>query len=619
MNSYRTHACDELRLSDAGKQVTLCGWVDTVRDHGGVIFIDLRDRAGKTQVVFHPENNAELANNAENLRVESVIQVSGTVVARLKTDEVDATNPDLATGEIEVDASAMTVLNRAAVLPFQLDRNVANEDLRLKYRFLDLRRADMQRNMILRHRITKTMRDYLDEQGFLEIETPILSKSTPEGARDFLVPSRLTPGTFYALPQAPQQYKQLLMVAGMEKYFQVARCFRDEDLRADRQPEFTQIDIEASFITPEDIYAWIENMLKRVFKESVGRDIVTPFPRMTWKEAMDQYGSDKPERRFEMKITECSDIFANSEFRVFSGAIANGGVVKAINAKGFNPSVGQVDSLTQTAIEAGAKGLAYIKVRDVNDLKEWKSPITKRLSAGEVEALKERLNIESGDCIFFAAGDWEQSCTILGRVRLACGEFMELLKGNDEIDLFWVNRFPLFGWDAEEQRFCAIHHPFTRPVPEDVEKVLKGEISTDICAEAYDVIFNGNELGGGSIRIHEKELQDATFRALGLDDATIEEQFGHLLAAFSFGAPPHGGLALGLDRVVMLIGKCESIREVIAFPKNNRGADLMSESPAPAEPNQLRDVHIQVKLPEKLRLKLEAEKAAAVAAAAEQA
>lgn len=614
MNSYRTHTCDELRLTDAGKQVTLCGWVDTVRDHGGVIFIDLRDRAGKTQVVFHPENNAELANNAENLRVESVIQVSGTVVARLKTDEVDATNPDLATGEIEVDAAAMTVLNRAAVLPFQLDRNVANEDLRLKYRFLDLRRTEMQRNMILRHRITKTMRDYLDEQGFLEIETPILSKSTPEGARDFLVPSRLTPGTFYALPQAPQQYKQLLMVAGMEKYFQVARCFRDEDLRADRQPEFTQIDIEASFITPEDIYAWIENMLKRVFKESVGRDIVTPFPRMTWKDAMDQYGSDKPERRFEIKITECSDIFANSDFRVFSGAIANGGVVKAINAKGFNPSVGQIDSLTQTAIEAGAKGLAYIKVRDVNDLKEWKSPITKRLSATEVEALKERLNIESGDCIFFAAGEWEQSCTILGRVRLACGEFMELLKDNDEIDLFWVNRFPLFGWDAEEQRFCAIHHPFTRPVPEDVEKVLKGEISTDICAEAYDVIFNGNELGGGSIRIHEKELQDATFRALGLDDATIEEQFGHLLAAFSFGAPPHGGLALGLDRVVMLIGKCESIREVIAFPKNNRGADLMSESPAPAEPNQLRDVHIQVKLPEKLRLKLEAEKAAAEAA-----
>ena len=611
MNSYRTHTCDELRLADVDKMVTLVGWVDTVRDHGGVIFIDLRDRAGKTQVVFHPEIDAELAKQAESLRVESVIQVTGKVVGRLKTDEVDATNADLATGEIEVEVTGLNVLNRATVLPFQSDRNIANEDIRLKYRFLDLRRPNMQRNMILRHRITKTMRDYLDEQGFLEIETPILSKSTPEGARDFLVPSRLNPGAFYALPQAPQQYKQLLMVAGMEKYFQVARCFRDEDLRADRQPEFTQIDIEASFITPEDIYAWIENMLKRVFKESVGRDIVTPFPRMTWKDAMNQYGSDKPERRFEMKITECSDIFAKSDFRVFSSAVANGGVVKAINAKNFSPSVGQIDSLTQTALEAGAKGLAYIKVRDVNDRDGWKSPITKRLTDAEIEALKERLNIESGDCVFFAAGDWEQSCTILGRVRLACGEFMELLKDNTDVDLFWVTRFPLFAWDEEEQRFCAIHHPFTRPVPEDVEKVLKGEISTDLCAEAYDVIFNGNELGGGSIRIHEKDLQDATFRALGLDDATIEEQFGHLLSAFSFGAPPHGGLALGLDRVVMLISQSESIREVIAFPKNNRGADLMSESPAPAEPNQLRDIHIQVKLPEKLRMKLEAEKAAA--------
>ena len=613
MNSYRTHTCDELRPADVDKNVTLVGWVDTVRDHGGVIFIDLRDRAGKTQVVFHPEIDAELASLAEGLRVESVIQVSGKVVRRLKTEEVDATNPDLPTGEIEVEATAMQVLNRAAVLPFQLDRNIANEDIRLKYRFLDLRRPSMQRNMILRHRITKTMRDYLDEQGFLEIETPILSKSTPEGARDFLVPSRLSPGCFYALPQAPQQYKQLLMVAGMEKYFQVARCFRDEDLRADRQPEFTQIDIEASFITPEDVYTWIEDMLKRVFKESVGRDIVTPFPRMTWRDAMDQYGSDKPERRFEMKLTDCSDIFAKSDFRVFASAVAGGGVVKAINAKNFSPSVGQIDSLTQTALEAGAKGLAYIKVREVGNRDGWKSPITKRLTDAEIEALKERLNIEDGDCVFFAAGDWEQSCTILGRVRLACAEFMELLKGNTDVDLFWVTRFPLFGWDAEEERFCAIHHPFTRPVPEDVEKVLKGEISTELCAEAYDVIFNGNELGGGSIRIHEKELQDATFRALGLDDATIEEQFGHLLSAFSFGAPPHGGLALGLDRVVMLISESESIREVIAFPKNNRGADLMSESPAQAEPNQLRDVHIQVKLPEKLRLKMEAERAAAEA------
>ncbi len=611
MNSYRSHHCNELRTSHIGQNVTLAGWVDTVRDHGGVIFIDLRDREGVTQVVFRPEHHADLAAEAEALRVESVIQITGKVAARLKTAEIDATNPDLATGEIEVDADGLTVLNRAAVLPFQLDRNLSNEDMRLKYRFLDLRRAPMQRNMILRHRITKTMRDYLDEQGFLEIETPILSKSTPEGARDFLVPSRLSPGNFYALPQAPQQYKQLLMVAGMEKYFQVARCFRDEDLRADRQPEFTQIDLEASYVTAEDIYSWIEQLLKRVFKESVGRDIVTPFPRMTWKDAMDQYGSDKPERRFDMKLTDCSEVFAQSDFRVFSSAIAGGGVVKAINAKNFSPTVGQIDSLTQTAVEAGAKGLAYIKVRDVSDREGWKSPITKRLTDAEIAALTETLNIESGDCVFFAAGPWEEACNILGRVRLECASAMELLKDNTEVDLFWVNRFPLFGWDEEEQRFGAIHHPFTRPVPEDVEKVLKGEISTDICAEAYDVIMNGNELGGGSIRIHESDLQDATFRALGLDDETIAEQFGHLLSAFSFGAPPHGGLALGLDRVVMLIGGCESIREVIAFPKNNRGADLMSDSPAPAEPNQLRDIHVQVKLPEKLRLKLEAEKQAA--------
>lgn len=611
MNSYRTHNCDELRLSDVDKDVTLVGWVDTVRDHGGVIFIDLRDRAGKTQVVFHPEVSAELAHQAENLRVESVIQVKGKVVGRLKTAEVDATNPDLATGEIEVEVHEMQVLNRAAVLPFQLDRSNTNEDIRLKYRFLDLRRPAMQRNMVLRHRITKTMRDYLDEQGFLELETPILSKSTPEGARDYLVPSRVSPGKFYALPQSPQQYKQLLMVSGLEKYFQIARCFRDEDLRADRQPEFTQVDIEASFITPEDIYNWIEQMLKRVFKESVGRDIVTPFPRMTWHDAMNEYGSDKPERRFEMKITDCSDIFANSDFRVFSSAVAAGGVVKAINAKNFSPSVGQIDSLTQTALEAGAKGLAYIKVREVANRDGWKSPITKRMKDEEIEALKQRLNIEDGDCVFFAAGDWEESCTILGRVRLACADFMEILKDNHDVDLFWVTRFPMFAWDKEEGRYVAIHHPFTRPVPEDVEKVLKGEISTELCAEAYDVIFNGNELGGGSLRIHERDLQDATFRALGMDEATINERFGHLLSAFSFGAPPHGGLALGLDRVVMLIGECESIREVIPFPKNNRAVDLMCEAPDTVDDKQLREIHIQVKLPEKLRQKMEAEAAAA--------
>lgn len=598
MNSYRTHTCNELRPADIGRETTLIGWVDTLRDHGGVIFVDLRDRSGITQVVFHPEHDSALAQKAESLRSEDVIQITGKVVARLKTDEVDATNPDLATGEIEVEADALTLVNKADVLPFQLDRNISNEDIRLKYRFLDLRRPSMARNMQIRHRVTKTTRDYLDEHGFLEIETPVLSKSTPEGARDFLVPSRLAPGKFYALPQAPQQYKQLLMVAGMERYFQIARCFRDEDLRADRQPEFTQIDIEASFITPEDVFNWIEQLLQRVYKESIGRDIAIPFPRMTWKDAMDQYGSDKPERRFDMKLTDVSSIFEKSGFKVFANAVSSGGVVKAINAKGFaNASVGQIDSLTKTAVEAGAKGLAYIKVREDG----WKSPITKFLGEEELAALTKAMNIETGDLVLFAAGPWEQSCEILGRVRLECAAYQELLKDNDELDFFWVTRFPLFGWDEDEQRFCAIHHPFTRPVPEDVDKLLQGEISTDLCAEAYDVILNGTELGGGSIRIHERELQAAMFRALGISDEQAKEQFGHILGAFSFGAPPHGGLALGLDRLVMLICGADSIREVIAFPKNNRGSDLMSDSPAPVDATQLRDIHIQVKLPEKLK------------------
>ena len=598
MNSYRTHLCNELRSSDIGKTVKLIGWVDSVRDHGGVTFIDLRDRSGVTQVVFHPDKNEDVARASQLLRSEDMIQIEGGVIARLVTDTVDTTNADLPTGAIEVDASSLNVINKSEVLPFQLDRNISNEDIRLKYRYLDLRRPDMARNIQIRHRVTKAMRDFLDEHGFLEIETPILSKSTPEGARDFLVPSRLAPGKFYALPQAPQQYKQLLMVAGMERYFQIARCFRDEDLRADRQPEFTQIDIEASFITPEDIYALVEGSLKRAYKEALNVDVQTPFPRMTWNEAMDQYGSDKPERRFEMKLTDVSSIFTNSGFKVFASTVANGGVVKAINAKGLGTaSVGQIDALTKTALEAGAKGLAYIKVRE----DEWKSPIAKFLSEEEKKALIEALNIETGDLVMFAAGDWEQSCNILGRVRLQSADYLELLKDNKDRDFLWVIEFPLLGWDEEEQRWAAIHHPFTRPVKEDEEKLLKGELSTSLRAQAYDVVLNGTELGGGSIRIHERELQSAMFRALGITDEQAREQFGHILDAFSFGAPPHGGLALGLDRLVMLVCEAESIREVIAFPKNNRGADLMSDSPAPAEQNQLRDVHIQIKLPEKMK------------------
>lgn len=594
MNSYRTHTCSALRSTNVGETVTLIGWVDSLRDHGGVVFLDLRDRSGITQVVYHPEANAEVAERANNLRSEDVIQITGKVVARLKTAEIDTTNSDLETGEIEIDGDSLKVINKSEVLPFQLDRKLSNEDIRLKYRYLDLRRPSMARNMQIRHRVTKATRDYLDEHGFLEIETPILSKSTPEGARDFLVPARMAPGKFYALPQAPQQYKQLLMVAGMERYFQIARCFRDEDLRADRQPEFTQVDLEASFITPEDIYKWVEELLQRVYKESLGVDIPTPFDRMTWHEAMDQYGSDKPERRFGMKLTDVSSVFTKSGFKVFNSIVNGGGVVKAINAKGFaNASVGQIDTLTKSAIEAGAKGLAYIKVRE----NEWKSPIAKFLSEEERAALVSALNIEEGDLILFAAGDWEQSCNILGRIRLECAAYQEVLKDNNELNFLWVIEFPLFGWDEEEGRYCAIHHPFTRPVKEDEDKLLKGELSTALRAQAYDVVLNGTELGGGSIRIHERDLQAAMFRALGITDEQASEQFGHILEAFSFGAPPHGGLALGLDRLVMLVCQAESIREVIAFPKNNRGQDLMSESPAPAEARQLRDIHIQVKLP----------------------
>lgn len=598
MNSYRTHTCNELRASDIGQTARLIGWVDSVRDHGGVIFIDLRDRSGITQVVFHPDTNAEVARASQSLRSEDVIQIAGKVCNRLKTEEVDTTNADLPTGQIEVSATSLKMVNKSQVLPFQLDRNVSNEDIRLKYRYLDLRRPGMARNMQIRHRVTKAIRDYLDEHNFLEIETPVLSKSTPEGARDFLVPSRLSAGKFYALPQAPQQYKQLLMVAGMERYFQIARCFRDEDLRADRQPEFTQVDIEASFVTPEDIYALTEGCLKRAYKDALGVDIPTPFPRMTWREAMNQYGSDKPERRFDMKLTDVSGIFTNSQFKVFASAVANGGVVKAINAKGFaGASVGQIDALTKAAVEAGAKGLAYIKVRE----DEWKSPIAKFLSEEEKAILISSLDIEAGDLVLFAAGDWEQSCNILGRVRLMCADYLGLLEGNTELDFLWVIEFPLLGWDEEEQRWAAIHHPFTRPVDEDTENLLRGQLTSYLRAQAYDVVLNGTELGGGSIRIHEKDLQSAMFKALGITDEQASEQFGHILEAFSFGAPPHGGLALGLDRLVMLICGAESIREVIAFPKNNRGVDLMTDSPAPAEERQLRDIHIQVKLPEKLK------------------
>src|SRR6059036_3248239 len=458
---YRTHNCNSLRKTDIGKEVTLAGWVNVTRDHGGVIFIDLRDHEGLTQVVFRPEENAQLAKQAHTLRGEDVIQVSGRVAARPAGTE----NPNLATGEIEIIPRELKILNRADDLPFPIDAEPHNEDLRMTHRYFDLRRSRFSRNLRLRHRAAKATRDYLDRQGFVEVETPILSKSTPEGARDFLVPSRITPGKFYALPQAPQQYKQLLMVAGVEKYFQIARCFRDEDLRADRQPEFTQIDIEASFVTPDDIFAVTEGMLAAIFKAALNIDVKTPFDRLTYRDVVNRFGSDKPDRRFGTELVDLGEIFRESSFKVFRGALDAGGVVKAINAKGFaGITIGQADELTEHAKLHGAKGLAFIKVENG----EWKSPIVKFFSDAEKSALQSRLNIEEGDCVFFGADKWEIACEVLGRLRLRIAEIQDLLPVVEVWDFLWVTDFPLMQWSPEENKWNAMHHPFTRPKTEDI-------------------------------------------------------------------------------------------------------------------------------------------------------
>jgi aspartyl-tRNA synthetase len=591
-NMFRTQDCNSLRKSDIDSQVTLAGWVNVTRDHGGVIFIDLRDREGLTQVVFRPEENAELAKQAHTLRGEDVIQVSGTVAARLPGTE----NPNLATGDIEIIPSELRILNRAEPLPFPLDAEPQNEDLRMTHRYLDLRRPRLARNLRIRHRAAKATRDYLDSQGFVEVETPVLSKSTPEGARDFLVPSRIMPGRFYALPQAPQQYKQLLMVAGVEKYFQIAKCFRDEDLRADRQPEFTQIDIEASFVMPEDIFAVTEGMLAAIFKAARDIDIKTPFDRLTYREAVDRFGTDKPDRRFGMELVDLGEIFRNSSFKVFRNALDAGGVVKAINAKGFaGITIGQVDELTEIAKLHGAKGLAFIKIENG----EWKSPIVKFFSDAEKTALQSKLNIEEGDCVFFAADKWGIACEVLGRLRLRIAEIQRLTPAGEIWNFLWVTDFPLFEWSPEENKWNAMHHPFTRPKAEDMP-LFEAKKFPEVRAEAYDVVLNGVEIGGGSIRIHEPQLQDKMFEALGISAEARESQFGHLLLALRLGAPPHGGIALGLDRLVMLICREQSIRDVMAFPKNNRAIDLMTNSPAEVDPRQLRDLSLELRKDKKL-------------------
>jgi aspartyl-tRNA synthetase len=584
---YRTHLCNQLRKDHVGQTVQLAGWVNSRRDHGGVIFIDLRDREGLTQVVFRPEEHPQVAEASHGLRGEDVIQVTGIVSARLPGTE----NPKLETGEIEVVASQLTILNKADVPPFPLDSVVANEDLRLTYRYLDLRRAEMGRNLRTRHRVTKAARDLLDEAGFLEIETPILSNPTPEGARDFLVPSRLNPGSFYALPQAPQQYKQLLQVGGVEKYFQIARCFRDEDLRADRQPEFTQIDIEASFITAPEIQSLVELMLARIFRESLGVEIPTPFPRMTFREAMDRFGSDKPDTRFGVELIDLTDIFRESQFKVFRSISDSGGVIKAINAKGAATllSKEQLKKWEEwVKTELGAKGLAYIRLKDG----EWESPIVKFFGEPEKAALAHRMGFEEGDVLFFGADKWETACETLGRVRLRVAELLQLTQGRSDLNFLWVVDFPLLQFAPEENRWVAVHHPFTRPHPEDIALLDAGEYGKGR-AVAYDVVLNGVELGGGSIRIHEPALQARMFEVLGIGPEEQQRKFGHLLRAFGFGAPPHGGIALGLDRLVMLICGAESIREVIAFPKNNRGVDLMTHSPVEVDFKQLRELYIQ--------------------------
>ena len=581
--------CNKIRASHDGQTVRLQGWIDTVRDHGGILFIDLRDREGLTQIVFDPANET-LAKEFTNLKPESVIAVSGKVLKR--SDET--INKDLDTGEVEVHAAELTIHNVSETPPFPMDETAdkVNEDLRLTHRYLDLRRPSNLNVLRLRHRAAQSARSYFDENGFLEVETPMLFKSTPEGAREFLVPSRLNAGDFYALPQSPQQYKQMLMVAGVERYYQLAKCFRDEDLRADRQPEFTQIDIEVSFVDREGMYSLMEGLMKRIWKDVLDIDIPTPFPRMSFHDAMNQYGVDKPDTRFELKIQDFSETFKTSDFKVFSGTVANGGVVKAFNAKGLaNITQGELKALEESAKALGAKGLAFIK----SENGEWKSPILKFFSEEEKAALKKELEVEEGDIVFFAAAEWERACAILGRVRLEAAQLLikrgTLTIPDDAYNFLWVIEFPLMLFDEEKGEFASAHHPFTSPVPEDIN--LLDSDPKAVRGQHYDMVLNGVELGGGSIRIHQTELQEKVFKdVLKIPADIVESRFGYMLKAFKYGAPPHGGIAFGFDRLVGILAKKQSIRDVIAFPKTQKGQDLMAAAPGEATDRQLRDLHV---------------------------
>lgn len=593
----RTHHCAQLTSSDLNASVELLGWVDTIRDQGGIVFVDLRDRRGVTQIKLEAHDNNTLAEQLKHLKPESVIGITGKVIARPTGTE----NKNLPTGQIEVEATKLEIFNISDTPPFPLDDaggDKVNEDLRLTYRYLDLRRPKMRKNLQVRHKAAKSIRDYFDSQEFIEVETPALFKSTPEGAREYLVPSRIHAGQFYALSQSPQQFKQILMVAGVERYFQIARCFRDEDLRADRQMEFTQVDVEASFVTREDIYALFEGMLKKLWKDILGTDIQTPFLRMPFHEAMNRFGVDKPDLRFGLELVDFSETFKNSAFKVFQSTVASGGVVKAINAKGLaDVSQGELKSLEEIAKSLGAKGLAFIKVEGG----EWKSPIVKFFSDAEKAELTKRLNIEEGDIVFFAAATWEKACAILGRLRLESAQLQvkrgKLTIRHDDWKFLWVVDFPLMSYDEAENRYVATHHPFTAPVAEDAQYLDSDP--KKVRGQHYDVVLNGMELGGGSIRIHQPAIQKKVFEdVLKIPADVVESRFGYMLKAFTYGAPPHGGIAFGLDRMCALLCGTTSIRDVIAFPKTQKGQDLMAQSPTPVTPRQLKELHIGIVQPE---------------------